>query len=187
MCYTILYVNVKSNICSEMSCLLKQWLIIKCIRRRFTLTPMCRHVCNLIKYILIISSSSSIICRLSHSSFVSLPFKKVMRRGGQCLFERGVAQGVGAYLGEGAYQSVGALFEEILYVLVLVWYTSPSLFLLISAYFSSLKNICKKHLDIKCFLLLFRNKNKPVFVLQNQQSETFIKFNKNNNGIIDLY
>ena len=69
-------------------------------------------------------------------------------------------------------------------MLVLVWYTSPSLFLLISAYFSSLKNICKKHLDIKCFLLLFRNKNKPVFVLNNQQSETLIKFNKNNNGII---
>ena len=69
-------------------------------------------------------------------------------------------------------------------MLVLVWYTSPSLFLLISAYFSSLKNICKKHLDIKCFLLLFRNKNKPVFVLQNQQSET-LKFNKNNKTFTD--
>ena len=57
----------------------------------------------------------------------------------------------------------------------------PLLFLLISAYFSSLKNICKKHFDITCFLLLFRNKNESVFVLQNQQSGTFIKFNKNNN------
>ena len=63
----------------------------------------------------------------------------------------------------------------------------PLLFLLISAYFSSLKNICKKHFDITYFLLLFRNKNESVFVLQNQQSGTFIKFNKNNNGIIDLY
>ena len=62
----------------------------------------------------------------------------------------------------------------------------PLLFLLISAYFSSLKKICKKHFDTTCFLL-FRNKNEPVFALQNQQSGTFIKFNKNNNGIIDVY
>ena len=68
-----------------------------------------------------------------------------------------------------------------------VWYTSPLLFLLISAYFSSLKNVCKKHFDITCFLLLFRNKNKPVFDLQNRQCGTFIKLNKNNNGVIDLY
>ena len=49
----------------------------------------------------------------------------------------------------------------VLYVLVFVWYTSPLLFLPISAYFSSLKNVCKKHFHITCFLL-FRNKNKPV-------------------------
>ena len=57
---------------------------------------------------------------------------------------------------------------------------------LISAYFSSLKSICKKHFDITCFLLLFRNKNKPVFVMQNRQCGTFIKIkeNKSNNGII---
>ena len=59
----------------------------------------------------------------------------------------------------------------------------PLLFLLISPYFSSLlKNVCRKHFDINCFLL-YRNKNESVFVLQNQQSETFIKFNKNNNDI----
>ena len=48
-------------------------------------------------------------------------FKKVMGRGGGYLFERGAAQGVGAYLGEGAYKRVGALFEEIWYVIVFVW------------------------------------------------------------------
>ena len=54
-----------------------------------------------IKYILIILSSLSIICRLSHSPFVSpLSFTKVMGRRGGRLFEWGVAQGVGAYLGE---------------------------------------------------------------------------------------
>ena len=37
----------------------------------------------------------------------------------------------------------------------------PLLFSLTSAYFSSQKNVCKKHFDITC-LLLFRNKNKPV-------------------------
>ena len=40
---------------------------------------------------------------------------------------------------------------------------------LISAYFSSLKNICKKHFDITCFLLLFRNKNKPVLDIYKDQ------------------
>ena len=128
------------------------------------------------KYILIISSSSSIICRLSHSSFVStLSFTKVMGRGGGCLFE----WGVGAYLGEGAYYRVGALFEEIWYVLVFVWYTSPLLFLPISAYFSSLKNVCKKHFDITCFLLFKTN----LSVLQNQRVGHFIKLKKNNSGV----
>ena len=54
------------------------------------------------------------------SSFVStLSFTKVLGRGGGCLFE----WGVGAYLGKGAYYRVGALFQEIWYVLVFVWYT----------------------------------------------------------------
>ena len=30
--YTIFYINVKWNICGEMSCLLKQWLVIKCTK-----------------------------------------------------------------------------------------------------------------------------------------------------------
>ena len=30
--YTIFYINVKWNICGEMSCLLKQWLVLKCTK-----------------------------------------------------------------------------------------------------------------------------------------------------------
>ena len=63
---------------------------------------------------------------------------------------------------------------------VFVWYTSPLLFLLISAYFSSLKTYAKNTLTS---LVSFSSETKTnLSVLQNQQSGTFIKFN--NNGII---
>ena len=52
--------------------------------------------------------------------------------------------------------------------------------------FFKTKKHMQKHFDITCFLLLFRNK-KNLSVLQNEQIGTFMKFNKNNNGIIDLY
>ena len=71
-------------------------------------------------------------------------------------------------------------------MLVFVWYTLSFIISADFCLFFKSKKICKKHFDTTCFLL-FRNKNEPVFALQNQQSGTFIKFNKNNNGIIDLY
>ena len=72
-------------------------------------------------------------------------------------------------------------------MLVFVWYMWYTLsFIIFADFCKSLKNIRKKHFDITCFLL-FRNKNEPVFVLQNQQGGTFKKFNKNNSGIIDLH
>ena len=67
--------------------------------------------------------------------------------------------------------------------LILCGKHSPLLFLLISAYFSSLKKTYAKNTLTSLCFLLFRNKNKSVFVLQNQQSGTFIEFNKNNDGI----
>ena len=61
----------------------------------------------------------------------------------------------------------------------------PLLFLLISAYFSSQKTYAKNTLTS---LVSFCSETKTnLSVLQNQQSGTFIKFNKNNNGILDLY
>ena len=123
---------------------------------------------------MIISSSSSIICRLSHSSFVStLSFTKVMGRGGGCLFE----WGVGAYLGEGAYYRVGALFEEIWYVLVFVWYTLPLLFLPISA-----KKKKKKTLWHHLFPFVQKQKQTCLFCKISRVGH-FIKLKKNNSGI----
>ena len=37
--YTIFYINVKSNICGEMSCFLKQCLVIKCTKDALHLHP----------------------------------------------------------------------------------------------------------------------------------------------------
>ena len=66
---------------------------------------------------------------------------------------------------------------------VFVWYTSPLLFLLISAYFSSLKNVCKLKNTLTSLASFCSETKTNLSVLQNQQSGTFIKLiNKNNNG-----
>lgn len=70
-----------------------------------------------IDYLIILVNNMQIVTFL----FCIPTIKKVMGWGGGHLFERGAAQGVGAYLGEGAYKRVGALFEEIWYVIVFVW------------------------------------------------------------------
>ena len=46
------------------------------------------------------------------------------------------------------------------------------------------KNICKKHFGITCFLLLFRNKNKPVCFAKSTEWDIYKV--KNNSDIIDL-
>ena len=74
MCYTIFFGNVQSN-------KLKQWLAIKCTEDALHL-PQCT---SMYVYKIYITSSSS-LCTLSHSSFVSLPFKKVMGKGGGAYF-----------------------------------------------------------------------------------------------------
>ena len=53
MNYTIFYVNVKSNICGEMSCLLKQWLVIKCTKDALHLCQLCigMYVCIISSYV----------------------------------------------------------------------------------------------------------------------------------------
>ena len=70
----------------------------------------------------------------------------------RCLFE----WGVGAYLGEGGYYRVGALFEDIWYVLVFVWYTFSDFCL----FFKS-----KKHMQKTLWHHLF-----PTFVQKQKQT-----------------
>ena len=103
------FVNVKSNICSEMSCLLKQWLVIKCTEDALHL-PQCT---SMYVYKIYITSSSS-LCTLSHSSFVSLPFKKVMGKGGGAYFNGAWPRGWMLTWGRVPIRGQArALFEEI--------------------------------------------------------------------------
>ena len=59
----------------------------------------------------------------------------------------------------------------------------PLLFLLIFAYFSSLKT-CVKNTLTSLVSFCSDYKNEPVFVSQNQQSGRFMKFNKHNSNIL---
>ena len=105
-----------------MSCLLKQWLVIKCTKDALHLRQCTgMYVYKIYNYWLLFSWSSSIICRLSQFPLLYRPYhlRKCWAGEGGCLFE----WGVGAYLGKGAYYRVGALFQEIWYVLVFAWYT----------------------------------------------------------------
>ena len=160
------FVNVKSNICSEMSCLLKQWLVIKCTEDALHL-PQCTsmYVCKI--YI----TSSSSLCTLSHSSFVSLPFKKRMGWGKGGTYFNGAWPRVWVLNWEGCLLKGrcviwGNMICTCFCVANIVLYYFRW-FLLI---FQVKKTYGKNTFDITCFLL-FRNKNKPVCFAKSEWAE----------------
>ena len=147
MCYTIFYVNVKSNICGEMSCLLKQWLVIKCTEDALHL----RQCTGMYVKIYIISSSSSIVWHIVKFLFcIPNHIRKWWAGEGGTYFNGVWPRGWVLIRGN----MVCACFCVVNIVLYYFRW-----FLLI---FQVKKMYAKNTLiDITCFLL-FRNKNKPV-------------------------
>ena len=143
-----------------MSCLLKQWLVIKCTKDALHL----RQCTGMYVYKIYIDYLIILINNMQIVTFLFCIDPIIYESDGQ-------GRGVLIWMRCGCLLGGGCLLQgKVLYLRKydMCLFLCGTLFL-ISAYFSSLKNICKKHFDITCFLLLFRNKNKPVFVLQNLQ------------------